>query len=61
MSKIAIVGAGFMGSAMAWPLSDNGHDVRLVGTHLDTETIASCMAKGFHPRLKRQLPENVRP
>ena len=47
-----------MGTAVAWPLSDNGHQVRLVGTHLDTEIIASCLAKHFHPRLRRRLPDS---
>lgn len=61
MSNVAIVGAGLMGTAMAWPLSDNGHQVRLVGTHLDREVINSCQANGFHPRLRRQLPKNVQP
>ncbi len=59
MSKVAIVGAGMMGTAMAWPLSDNGHEVQLVGTHLDREIIASCLEKRWHPRLRRRLPENV--
>ncbi len=61
MSTVAIVGAGFMGSAMAWPLADRGHEVRLVGTHLDEEIIASCKASGWHPKLKRHLPEGVSP
>ncbi len=61
MIKAAIVGAGVMGSAVAWPLSDNGHEVRLVGTHLDKEIIASCKEKNYHPRLKRELPRNVTP
>ncbi len=61
MSNVTIVGAGLMGTAMAWPLSDNGHQVRLVGTHLDTEIIASCLEKRFHPRLRRRLPDNVQP
>jgi len=61
MTTVTIVGAGFMGSAMAWPLSDNGHQVRLVGTHLDTDIIKSCIEKRFHPKLKRKLPENVQP
>ena len=60
MANVAIVGAGFMGTATAWPLSDNGHAVRLVGTHLDAEIIASCKAKHFHPRLKRELPRGVK-
>ena len=61
MATAAIVGAGVMGTAVAWPLSDNGHQVRLVGTHLDKEIIASCKEKNFHPRLKRELPRNVAP
>lgn len=50
-----------MGSATAWPLSDNGHEVRLVGTHLDREIIDGCKTKSYHPRLKRELPKNVTP
>ena len=63
MEKItaAIVGAGVMGTATAWPLSDNGHEIRLVGTHLDRDIIQSCKEKNFHPRLKRTLPPNVTP
>lgn len=61
MLKITILGAGVMGSATAWPLSDNGHEIRLVGTHLDNKIIESCKKTGFHPRLKRQLPKNITP
>lgn len=61
MSIVTIIGAGLMGTAIAWPLADNGHDVRLVGTHLDTESIRSCLEHGYHPRLRRQLPPGVRP
>jgi glycerol-3-phosphate dehydrogenase (NAD(P)+) len=59
--KAAIVGAGVMGSAMTWPLSDNGYEVSLIGTHLDGEIIQSCKDSGFHPRLRRQLPDQVAP
>lgn len=59
--KVAIVGAGLMGTATSYPLSDNGHEVRLVGTHLDAEIIESCRAQGYHPRLKRNLAPGVRP
>jgi glycerol-3-phosphate dehydrogenase (NAD(P)+) len=59
MSIVTILGAGLMGSALAWPLSDNGHTVRLVGTFLDEATIASCKEARFHPRLARSLPGNV--
>jgi glycerol-3-phosphate dehydrogenase (NAD(P)+) len=61
MSIVTILGAGLMGSAVAYQLSDNGHTVRLVGTYLDDATIASCVDKRFHPRLRRSLPENVTP
>jgi len=50
-----------MGSAVAWPLTDNGYVVHLVGTHLDDDIIESCKKDRFHPRLKRTLPENVIP
>jgi glycerol-3-phosphate dehydrogenase (NAD(P)+) len=60
MANVTIIGAGLMGTATAWPLSDNGHTVRLVGTHLDTEIIKSCKEKHFHPRLKRDLPCDVK-
>jgi glycerol-3-phosphate dehydrogenase (NAD(P)+) len=59
--NIAIVGAGFMGTATAYPLADNGHEVRLVGTHLDGDIIRSCRERGYHPRLKRKLPDAVQP
>ncbi len=60
MAIVTIVGAGFMGTATAWPLVDNGHTVRLVGTHLDADIIRSCQARGFHPKLQRELPPGVR-
>jgi len=60
MSIITILGAGVMGTATAYPLSDNGHQIRLVGTHLDHDWIESCKKTGFHPKLKRQLPDNVK-
>lgn len=61
MAKVAVVGAGLMGTAVSWPLSDNGHSVNLVGTHLDADIISRCKKDGFHPLLKRSLPDNVRP
>ena len=45
-----------MGSALAVPLADNGHDVRLVGTHLDREIIDALRSTGVHPGLGRELP-----
>ncbi|MCD6356305.1 MAG: hypothetical protein J7L66_03370 [Anaerolineaceae bacterium] len=61
MKKAAILGAGVMGSAIAWPLADNGYSVNLIGTHLDGEIIRSCKEKRVHPRLKRKIPETVMP
>jgi glycerol-3-phosphate dehydrogenase (NAD(P)+) len=50
-----------MGTALAYPLADNGHAVRLVGTHLDGEIIRSCLERRYHPKLKRQIPNAVQP
>ncbi len=59
MSIVTIIGAGMMGSALCWPLSDNRHTVRLVGTFLDEEIIASIKKNGEHPTLHRKMPEGV--
>lgn len=61
MAIITVVGAGVMGTALTYPAADNGHDVRLVGTHLDEAIIASCRESRFHPRLKRRIPDTVQP
>ena len=60
MSIITIIGAGMMGSAMSIPASDNGHEVRLVGTPLDREIIERAKEDGYHITLKRQLPQGVK-
>jgi glycerol-3-phosphate dehydrogenase (NAD(P)+) len=59
MAIITIIGSGMMGSALSWPLSDAGHEVRLVGTHLDTEIIRQVKADGYHPTLMRPVPQGV--
>lgn len=61
MAQIAILGAGVMGSALSYPLRDNGHGVSLIGTHLDGETVSRVAADGYHPRLRRELAPGVRP
>ena len=61
MEKIAILGAGVMGTAVAWPLADNGYAVNLIGTHLDDDIIHSCKNDRLHPRLKRTIPDAVTP
>ncbi len=59
MSIVAIIGAGMMGTAMCWPLADNGHEVRLTGTPLDTNIITSLQKDGCHPTLERMVPPSV--
>ncbi len=61
MAIVTIVGAGMMGTALCWPLSDNGHTVRLVGTPLDHEIIESIRKNGSHPKLQRKVPAGVAP
>ena len=61
MAIATIIGAGFMGSAMAWPLRDNGFTVNLVGTILDDEIITACLEDGKHPKLNRTLPSGITP
>jgi glycerol-3-phosphate dehydrogenase (NAD(P)+) len=60
VSTIVILGAGVMGSALTVPLAENGHDVRLVGTHLDRGIIDEVRTSGDHPGLGRALPASVR-
>lgn len=45
---------------MASPLVDNGHEVRLVGTHLDREIIDSIKETGVHPNLDLKVPRGVK-
>jgi len=60
MSVITIVGSGMMGSAMSFPARANGHEVRLVGTHLDREIISQAEQTGWHITLKRRLPAGIK-
>ncbi len=59
MSTVSILGSGIMASALSFPLTDNGHEVRLVGTHLDREIIDSIKESGVHPGLELKLSESV--
>lgn len=59
MTKLVVLGSGIMATALATPFTDNGHEVRLVGTHLDREIIDSIQATGVHPNLKLPVPPNV--
>lgn len=59
MSIVTIVGAGQMASALSFPLFENGHEVRLVGTPLDREIISELQEKNWHPTLKRNLHQGI--
>ena len=56
MSTVTIIGAGMMGSALAFPARENGHEVRLVGTHLDREIIEKSIETGRHPKFEKDFP-----
>lgn len=57
--KITIIGAGMMGSALAFPAAENGHEVHIVGTCLDDEIIDGYLKTGKHEKFCRPFPENV--
>ena len=56
MAIITIVGSGMMGSAIGIPASENGHEVRLVGTPLDREIIEHARKTGWHLNTERLGP-----
>jgi glycerol-3-phosphate dehydrogenase (NAD(P)+) len=58
VQNVAILGAGYMGSAITFPLTDNGIKVNLWGTWLDDKLIESSK-KGMHPKLKKPLNPGV--
>lgn len=60
MAIITIVGSGMMGSALAFPARENGHEVRLVGTHLDREIIDTCRATNRHPKFTKDFPAGLK-
>ena len=60
MSIVTIIGSGMMGSALAFPARENGHEVRLVGTHLDRDIIDACIAANRHPKFEYDFPAGIR-
>lgn len=60
MSIVTIIGAGMMGSALAFPAMHNGHEVRLVGTPLDREIIEAARNTNRHPKFERDFPEGIK-
>lgn len=59
MAIITIVGSGMMGSALAFPARENGHEVHLVGTHLDREIIDTCKKTNRHPKFVKDFPQGI--
>jgi glycerol-3-phosphate dehydrogenase (NAD(P)+) len=59
MATLTILGAGRMGTALCTPLLDRGHDVCLVGTHLDGPWIEELRRSGVHPGLGTALPDGA--
>ena len=59
MAVVTIIGAGMMGSALAFPARENGNEVHLVGTHLDREIIETCLKTNRHPKFTRDFPAGV--
>ncbi len=58
--RIAVLGAGYMGSAITFPITDNNIEVNLWGTWLDDEIIYLCKNNKPHPKLDRHLNPQVK-
>ena len=56
---ITILGAGAMGSALATPLRERGHEVRLWGTWLDDHLLDAVEAGKPHPRTNVHVPDDT--
>lgn len=59
MQKIAIVGAGMMGSALSLPARDRGQEVRLIGTPLDDAIIHHARNTNRHLTMDQPLPDGL--
>lgn len=60
MAVVTIIGAGMMGSALAFPARENGHEVRLVGTHLDRDIIDNAEKTNRHLKFERDFPSGIK-
>jgi glycerol-3-phosphate dehydrogenase (NAD(P)+) len=59
MSVVTLIGSGQMASALTFPLIENGHEVRLVGSPLDGEIIDRLRVDRYHTTLRRTLHEGI--
>jgi len=55
--EVSILGAGAMGSALVFPLYDNGVKVKLWGTEYDVEILKKIEKGEKHPRIGVSLPK----
>lgn len=60
MRVLTFIGAGQMASALTFPVRENGHEVRLVGTPLDRQIIDELRRSDYHMNLKRTLPSGIK-
>ncbi len=60
VAVITVLGAGMMGSALCVPLIDRGHEVRLVGTHLDASIVERLLKDRVHPNMGIAFPAELR-
>lgn len=60
MATFTILGAGYMGTALGVVAARRGHDVRLWGTWLDDDLVDPPLRGEPHPRLKLELPGQIR-
>ncbi len=60
MSIVTLIGAGQMASALTFPLFENGHEVRLVGSPLDDKVIDRLREDNYHVNLLRTLHKGIR-
>lgn len=59
MSVVTLIGAGQMASALTFPLFENGHEVRLVGSPLDDDIIDRLQTDDYHVNLRRTLHHGI--
>ena len=59
VTRVTILGAGDMGTALLTPLHAGGHELRLWGTDRDTAIIEALERGDPHPRLGIPLPSGV--
>jgi len=60
MANILILGAGSIGTAFSFPCSDNGHNVSVVGTHLENKFIDQINLEKRHPTLNCEVAKSVK-